>query len=66
MMISLDFKNINQLGNYIVTKNRNNPQRGRVYDLYALAPAVYNYSGGGNLQPTIIVRVIKKEDYEDM
>lgn len=31
-----------------------NPQRGRVYSIDGIAPAVYCY-GGGNLEPKIIV-----------
>lgn len=31
-----------------------NPQRGRVYSIEGIAPAVYCY-GGGNLEPKIIV-----------
>lgn len=42
-----------QLGNYIETKNRDNPQRGRVYSSYGLCPSIYGY-GGGNLQPCVV------------
>ena len=57
-MILLDFKNINQLGNCMVTGHRENPNQGRVYDKYALAPTISTMRGG-NLQPMIIVNVIK-------
>lgn len=30
-----------------------NPQRGRVYDKYGIAPCIYTY-GGGNLEPKIV------------
>ena len=59
-MILLDFKNINQLGNCMVTGHRENPNQGRVYDKYALAPTI-GVMGGGGRQPMIIVKVIKNE-----
>ena len=32
-----------------------NPQRGRVYSIEGISPTIYDFSGGGNLQPKIIV-----------
>ena len=32
-----------------------NPQRGRVYSIEGIAPTVCNFSGGGGLQPKIVV-----------
>lgn len=32
-----------------------NPQRGRVYSIEGIAPTMQNWSGGGGLQPKIIV-----------
>jgi len=44
-----------QIGNYIKTKNRDNPQRGRIYSSSGLSPSIYSYQGGG-LQPLLIER----------
>lgn len=44
-----------QIGNWTKNAKRDNPQRGRVYDPYGIAPAL-TCMGGGNLQPFIIVR----------
>jgi hypothetical protein len=45
-----------QVGNIVDDTNIGfkNPQRGRVYSIEGIAPAVYCY-GGGNLEPKIIV-----------
>lgn len=34
------------LGNIMPTKNRNNPDQGRVYDMNHIAPCITNTSGG--------------------
>lgn len=41
------------LGNVKPTKNRINPNQGRVYDINGCAPAL-NTCGGGNLEPFIV------------
>lgn len=53
-----------QIGNLIKTKNRDNPQRGRVYSLAGLSPTIYMYNGGG-LQPLLVERNIIKEIYSN-
>lgn len=42
-----------QIGNLVKTKNRDNPQRGRVYSASGVSPAIYMYNGGG-LQPLLV------------
>lgn len=49
-----------QIGNLIRTKNRDNPQRGRVYSVYGISPTIYMYGGGGQ-QPLLV----EKEFIED-
>ncbi len=44
-----------QIGNLVKVKNRDNPQRGRIYSASGLAPAIYMYNGGG-LQPLLVER----------
>lgn len=46
-----------QIGNIVDDTNIGfkNPQRGRVYSIEGLAPTIYNFSGGGDLQPKIVV-----------
>lgn len=46
-----------QIGNIVDDTNTGfkNPQRGRVYNIDGLAPTIYNFSGGGGLQPKIVV-----------
>ena len=46
------FAEIRQIANLTITK-RENPNRNRVYDQHGIAPTVYNFAGGGNLQPLI-------------
>lgn len=43
-----------QIGNCRPTKNRANPNQGRIYDINGIAPCL-NTKGGGNLEPHIIV-----------
>lgn len=43
-----------QVGNLYETKNRDNPQRGRVYEAQGISPALNTCQGGG-LQPHIII-----------
>lgn len=46
-----------QIGNIVDDTNIGfkNPQRGRVYSIEGLAPTMQNWSGGGGLQPKIVV-----------
>ncbi len=50
-------KKVIQIGNLIKTKNRPNPQRGRIYSSFGIAPSIYTYKGD-NLQP-MLIEVIK-------
>lgn len=56
-------KNIIFLGNVFPTKTRKNPNQGRVYSPEGLAPCL-NTTGGGNLEPMILVRANTKKGYE--
>lgn len=49
-----------QLGNTCQTPNRDNPQRGRVYDPRGLAPTICTY-GGGDLEPKVLLKTKMKE-----
>lgn len=46
-----------QIGNIVDDTNIGfkNPQRGRVYSIEGIAPTMQNWSGGGGLQPKIVV-----------
>ena len=44
---------VNQIGNILPTKSRENPNQGRVYDTGGLSPTITTM-GGGNLQPFIV------------
>ena len=46
---------IKWIGNITPTKTRDNPNQGRVYDVNGICPTITNLSGGGNLQPMVIV-----------
>lgn len=48
--------NVVQVGNIVDDTNIGfkNPQRGRVYSVYGIAPSIYCFQGG-NLQPKIII-----------
>lgn len=48
-----------EIGNLVKTGNWSSPQRGRVYATNGVAPSLYCFSNGGNLQPKIV------EVYED-
>lgn len=50
-----------QIANLTQDAARDNPQRRRVYSTNGLSPTIYDYSGGGNLQPLII----EVEDEQD-
>lgn len=47
-------KSIIQLGNIMPTKTRNNPNQGRVYSAFGIAPCLTNLSKGGGREPMII------------
>lgn len=47
-------KVIKQIGNYCPSKTRDNPNRGRVYDINGIAPTL-SCMGGGNREPAIAV-----------
>lgn len=44
---------VQQIGNCCLTRTRNNPNQGRIYDTDGLSPAL-NCKGGGNRQPFVI------------
>lgn len=48
--------NIEFLGNIFPTSTRKNPNQGRVYSPYGLAPTL-NCKGGGNLEPFILINI---------
>ena len=50
---TLDTDKVMQIGNCRPTKNRKNPNQGRIYDINGIAPCL-NTKGGGNLEPHII------------
>lgn len=43
-----------QIGN-LTDAGRDNPQRRRLYSPSGIAPSVYCYNGGGNLQPLVFL-----------
>lgn len=51
-----------QLGSiaHQIESTRDNPQRGRVYDIYGIAPTLYTAQGGG-CNPYIVVKDYKDE-----
>lgn len=54
------------LGNVCPTKNRDNPNQGRVYAINGIAPCL-NTIGGGNRQPMILVEgKAKNYDFSKM
>lgn len=43
-----------QIGGYIIAKNRDNPNNGRVYSILGISPCLNSAMGmGGNLVPAI-------------
>ena len=48
-----DTDKVMQIGNCRPTKNRANPNQGRIYDIDGISPCI-NTKGGGNLEPHII------------
>lgn len=55
--------NIIQLGNLIKNSNFKNPQRGRIYSINGIAPSI-NTCQGGQLEPKILVKKKKMNDYK--
>ncbi len=45
---------VKQLGNTMPTSTRDNPNQGRVYDVYGLSPAITDISKGGGREPMIV------------
>lgn len=55
-------KQIIQIGNVCPTKNRDNPNQGRVYDPSGISPSL-NCKRGGNLEPHIIDENLRCRKY---
>lgn len=55
---------VKQIGNCCPTKNRDNPNQGRVYDTDGLSPAL-NCMDGGNRQPFVFVKEATKKGYAE-
>ncbi len=45
---------VSQIGNYLLTKTRKNPNQGRIYDPVGTAPCLNSMAGGG-LEPSVIL-----------
>lgn len=45
---------LKKIGHYI-KPNRKNPSKGVVYDPMGIAPCMMDFSGGGNLVPTVLL-----------
>lgn len=46
-----------QLGNYMKTKSRENPNQGRIYDTNGISPRLNKMDGGGR-EPSVSIRII--------
>lgn len=46
-----------QLGNYMKTKSRENPNQGRIYDTNGISPCLNKMDGGGR-EPSVSIRII--------
>lgn len=46
-----------QLGNYMKTKTRENPNQGRIYDTNGISPCLNKMDGGGR-EPSALIRII--------
>lgn len=55
---------VRQIGNCCPTKNRDNPNQGRIYDAEGISPTL-NCMGGGNRQPFVIVKEATKKGYAE-
>ena len=51
-----------QIGNYLRTKTRENPNQGRVYDTKGIAPCLNRMDGGGR-EPSIGIKIIGKINF---
>ena len=47
---------IQQLGNYLLTKTRNNPNQGHVYSADGIAPCLNKMDGGGR-EPSVVIQI---------
>lgn len=45
---------IKQVGNYVVSKTRDNPGRGRIYDVSGISPCLTKMDGGGG-EPSVVL-----------
>ena len=43
-----------EVGNIVKTGNWDSPQRGRIYSVFGLCPALNGVGGGGGLEPKIV------------
>lgn len=50
---------------YYIKPNRHNAMKGVVYSALGIAPCVMDYSGGGNLVPTILVLSYEASAFEN-
>lgn len=58
-LTELNTDKVMQIGNCRPTKNRANPNQGRIYDTNGISPCL-NTSGGGNREPHIVEPTIQK------
>ncbi len=54
LMVDSGGGRVKQLGNIMPTSTRDNPNQGRVYDVYGLSPAITDVSKGGGREPMIV------------
>lgn len=54
LMVASGGGRVKQLGNIMPTSTRDNPNQGRVYDVYGLSPAITDVSKGGGREPMIV------------
>lgn len=50
---------VQQLGNYLPTKTRQNPNQGRIYDIDGISPCLNSMEGGGR-EPSVGIKIIGK------
>lgn len=46
---------IKQVGNYLSTKTRDNPNQGRIYDPSGISPCLNKMDGGGSREPSVVL-----------
>ncbi len=54
LMVASGGGRVKQLGNIMPTSTRDNPNQGRVYDVYGLSPAITDVSKRGGREPMIV------------